>query len=134
VDKEPLLRMTRQRQLILEELRDVCTHPCADEIYAMVRKRMPRISLGTVYRNLEVLASLGEIQKIETGGSLKRFDGNITPHYHIRCLHCQKVVDAPIAPLKNIENLLAGKTDFQITGHRVEFLGICPQCKDIAQD
>jgi Fe2+ or Zn2+ uptake regulation protein len=126
---QPQLRMTRQRQVILEELRRTCSHPGADEVYTMVRKRLPRISLGTVYRNLEVLSSQGEIQKIEIGGSLKRFDGNITPHYHIRCLSCQKVVDAPLKPLANVENLLDGKTDFQITGHRVEFVGLCPQCR-----
>ncbi len=60
--------MTRQRSIILEELRNVCTHPSADEIYEMVRRRLPRISLGTVYRNLEILCELREIQKIETGG------------------------------------------------------------------
>jgi len=129
VNREPHLRMTRQRQVILEELRKVCSHPGADEVYALVRKRMPRISLGTVYRNLEVLSAMGEIQKIEIGGSLKRFDGNTAPHYHIRCLRCQKVVDAPVAPLADIQNLLDGKTDFSITGHRLEFLGLCPKCQ-----
>jgi Fur family ferric uptake transcriptional regulator len=94
-----------------------------------VRKRLPRISLGTVYRNLEVLSANGEIQKIETGGSLKRFDGNPEPHYHIRCLRCQKVVDAPVAVMPHVEKLLDGKTDFIITGHRIEFLGICPKCQ-----
>ncbi|MDP3286289.1 MAG: transcriptional repressor, partial [Desulfobacterales bacterium] len=68
-------RMTRQRAVILEELKKVKTHPGADEIYEMVRKRLPRISLGTVYRNLEVLSELREIQKFEHVGTLKRFDG-----------------------------------------------------------
>ena len=75
------LRMTQQRQVILEELRNVNTHPSADEIYEMVRKRLPRISLGTVYRNLEILCASGEIQKLEAGGSIKRFDGNPRNHY-----------------------------------------------------
>lgn len=129
METETNLRMTRQRQVILEELRRACSHPGADELYARVRKRLPRISLGTVYRNLEVLSANGEIQKIETGGSLKRFDGNPEPHYHIRCLRCQKVVDAPVAVMPHVEKLLDGKTDFIITGHRIEFLGICPKCQ-----
>ena len=59
--------MTRQRQIILEELRKVVTHPSADEVYEMVRKRLPRISLGTIYRNLEILSENGDIQKLELG-------------------------------------------------------------------
>lgn len=132
METESNLRMTRQRQVILEELRRTCSHPGADELYVRVRRRMPHISLGTIYRNLEVLSASGEIQKVETGGSLKRFDGNTAPHYHIRCLRCQKVVDAPVAVLPDVERLLDGKTDFVITGHRIEFLGICPKCQ--AQD
>ena len=66
--------MTRQRKVILEELLKQNAHPSADEIYQMVRRRMPRISLGTVYRNLEVLASMGKIQKLELSGALKRYD------------------------------------------------------------
>ncbi len=61
--KEKTHRITRQRRVILEELRRVNNHPSADEIYEIVRRRMPRISLGTVYRNLEMLTELGEIQK-----------------------------------------------------------------------
>ena len=129
MQKPPQMRMTRQRQVILEELRKVYTHPGADEIYTMVRRRLPRISLGTVYRNLEVLAELGEIQKIETGGTLKRFDGNPEGHYHIRCVACKRVVDAPVERLNDIEEALSGKTDFQILGHRLEFVGLCPECQ-----
>ena len=89
------LRMTRQRKVILEELRKVDTHPSADEVYEMVRKRIPRISLGTVYRNLEILSERGDIQKLELGCTLKRFDGVPENHYHIRCVDCGRVVDAP---------------------------------------
>jgi Fur family ferric uptake transcriptional regulator len=120
--------MTRQRQIILEELRTVNTHPSADEVYEMVRKRLPRISLGTVYRNLEILSELGEIQKLELGGDLKRFDRNPNKHYHIRCIQCGRVDDAPIAPLNKIENELYGATVFTIIGHRLEFEGLCPRC------
>ncbi|UCH24096.1 MAG: transcriptional repressor [Deltaproteobacteria bacterium] len=120
--------MTQQRQIILEELRQVNSHPSADEVYEMVRKRLPRISLGTVYRNLEILSELGEIQKLELGGDLKRFDRNPIKHYHIRCMRCGRVDDAPIAPLNQIENELYGATVYTIIGHRLEFEGLCPQC------
>ncbi|MCJ7604005.1 MAG: transcriptional repressor, partial [Desulfobulbaceae bacterium] len=70
------LRMTKQRQVILEELRKVKTHPTADDMYQMLRKKMPKISLGTVYRNLEILSESGIIQKLDVGGTQKRFDGD----------------------------------------------------------
>lgn len=125
------LRMTQQRKVILEELRAMDNHPSADEIYEKVRLRLPRISLGTVYRNLEVLSELGEIQKLELSGSLKRFDWNIQKHYHIRCLNCNRVDDAPLAPLNQLENELYEATVFEILGHNLEFTGLCPECSKI---
>ena len=121
-------RITKQRQVILEELRKLNTHPSADEIYKVVRRRLPRISLGTVYRNLEVLAQMGEIQKLELSGSLKRWDWNTNKHYHIRCVRCNRVDDAPIAPLNQLENELYEATVFEIIGHNLEFTGFCPEC------
>ena len=128
MQKQLNLRMTRQRKVILEELRKVETHPSADEVYEMVRKRLPRISLGTVYRNLEILSESGEIQKIELGCSSKRFDGIAVNHYHIRCIHCDRLIDAPadfdVAVNHNLKNTI----DFKIIGHKLEFIGICPDC------
>jgi Fur family ferric uptake transcriptional regulator len=122
------IRMTRQRKVILEELRKLENHPTADEIYDVVRKRIPRISLGTVYRNLEVLSELGEIKKLEFGGSIKRFDGDPKDHYHIRCNLCDRVDNAPMPHLDDIENHISLKTDYRIIGHRLEFFGLCPEC------
>ena len=128
--------MTRQRKVILEEVRkDLDRHLTADEIYEEVRKHLPRISLGTVYRNLEILAELGKIQKLELSGSVKRFDGNPQRHYHIRCMRCGRVDNAPVAPLRQIENRLYGATVYTIIGHRLEFEGFCPRCsKERAED
>lgn len=130
MQKKSNLRMTRQRKVILEELRKVNTHPSADELYEMVRKRLPRISLGTVYRNLEILSASGNIQKLEPGCSLKRFDGNPSEHCHIRCVSCDRVVDAAITPDLEIDLEQVNSTDFKIIGHKLEFFGLCPQCSD----
>ena len=121
------LRMTRQRKVILEELRKVKTHPSADELYEMVRKRLPRISLGTVYRNLEILSESGDIQKLEPGWALKRFDGDPSEHCHIRCVRCDRIADAPTPDLK-VDLKGINPADFEIIGHRLEFLGLCPEC------
>ena len=121
------MRITNQRKIILEELQNVTTHPTADEVYNLVRKRLPRISLGTVYRNLEVLSSLGLVRKLENAAGQKRFDGDMSIHHHIRCTECGKVGDIFNAPpLDGIEEGL--DTDFVITGFNLEFSGTCPQC------
>lgn len=128
LDRSDKLRMTRQRRVILEELRKDNSHPTADTLYEQVRKRLPRISLGTVYRNLEILSALGEIQTLELSGSQKRYDGIPQKHYHIRCIRCEQVDDAPIAPLNSLEDELYGATVYTIMGHRLEFIGLCPEC------
>jgi len=122
------MRLTNQRRIILEELKSVKTHPTADELYGMVRQKMPRISLGTVYRNLEVLSSLGLVRKLENAAGQKRFDGDVSPHHHIRCETCGKVGDIFDAPdISGIE--LEVSTEFRITGVSLEFSGVCPQCQ-----
>ena len=122
-------RMTNQRQVILEEIQKVNTHPTADEVYEIVRRRLPRISLGTVYRNLEILSACGLIQKIGPLSSQMRFDGITKKHYHLRCIYCGSVEDAPIDPMENLENAIYEKSDYSIIGHKLEFIGICPKCK-----
>jgi Fur family ferric uptake transcriptional regulator len=114
-------RMTHQRQVILDEIRKVNTHPTADEVYELVRKRLPRISLGTVYRNLEILSARGSQQM--------RFDGVTKDHYHLRCISCGRVEDAPMISVGDLEDAVRNQSDYSITGHRLEFLGICPECR-----
>ncbi|MBW2341094.1 MAG: transcriptional repressor [Deltaproteobacteria bacterium] len=129
LDSGQKYRMTHQRQVILEEVQKVNTHPTADEVYEMVRKRLPRISLGTVYRNLEFLSTSGLIQKIGPPSNQMRFDGKTENHYHIRCVSCGKVEDAPVESLDNVERAMRSHSDYSILGHRLEFLGICPACR-----
>ena len=133
LQKDTKFRMTRQRRVILKELRRLNNHPSADELYERVRAHLPRISLGTVYRNLEILTELGEIQTLELSGSMKRFDGIPKKHYHIRCVNCGRVDDAPIAPLNQIEDELYGATVYTIIGHRLEFTGLCPNCSKVSK-
>ncbi len=124
-----LRRNTPQRRVILEELCQLKSHPTASELYAVVRQRLPRISLGTVYRNLEVLHEDSVIRKMEFAGAETRFDGNMEQHYHVRCTECGRIedifpVDQDQTPAQPVE--LAG---FQVTGYRLEYFGICPGCR-----
>lgn len=132
-EKRPL-KLTEQRRVILEELRKVKTHPTADEIYQCVRKRLPKISLGTVYRNLEILSAAGLITKLELAGTPKRFDGLTERHYHVRCLRCGRVDDVPVQSIALLERSLRTLTDYEIVSHRLEFIGVCPDCRQETRD
>ena len=124
------LRMTHQRAIILEELRSVTSHPTADELYALVKKRLPRISLATVYRNLETLTQAGMVSKLAIRGRQKRFDGNLSLHDHITCTVCSRIDDifpgeddAQAAPLPPV------KLGYKLSEMRVHYYGICPECQ-----
>lgn len=121
-------RMTKQRAIILEALRGVTSHPTADEIYGMVRKKLPHISLGTVYRNLELLTNSGEILRLDRAGVQKRFDGNTMPHQHVRCKICGRIGDAMgTASAPAITEVSA--SGFTIHDVEVEFIGVCDECE-----
>ncbi len=124
----PKLRMTRQRRVILEELSKLRTHPTADELYKLVRRRLPHISLATVYRNLEILSEASLIKRIELSGPQMRFDPETKNHYHIRCMKCGRLDDMPGDVVIDLEERYESLTDYEITGCRVEFIGICPKC------
>ncbi len=125
----PLTRLTTQRQIILEELAKVKTHPTASELYELVRKRLPRIGLGTVYRNLELMAEKGIILKLEVGGAQKRFDATTETHYHVRCTVCGRVDDLDMPVSQECLQEAQKRCDYKILDHHVEFIGICADCQ-----
>lgn len=122
------LSMTRQRRAILDALCSVTSHPTADDVHQMVRESMPRVSLATVYRNLEMMSDAGMILKLNTAGVQKRFDGNTMPHYHIRCSECGRVDDVFIDPVNGLDDAACEMCGYVVTSHSVEFVGVCPSC------
>lgn len=125
-------RMTHQRQVIFEEIMKMDSHPTADEVYEKVRKRLPRVSMGTIYRNLDILTTSGMINRIEPGHSQMRFEGNVRDHYHVTCIRCGKIEDAQIDPLgdtlQDLERALGRMTKHGIFAHKLEFIGLCKEC------
>ena len=123
-----LLRMTHQREIILEEIKKSTNHPTADELYERVKKRLPRISLATVYRNLEIMFEAGLINKLEISGRQKRFDWDLNQHDHIYCVQCHRVDNIDLGTQDKITLPPEESHGYQVSGCRVEFFGICPKC------
>lgn len=124
------LRMTNQREMILKELRKSREHLTADELYERVKKKMPRISLATVYRNLEILSEAGIIGKLEVSGRQKRFDWDIERHDHVYCVQCHRVDNLELDRDKLGVVSPASIGGYQITGYRLEFSGLCQGCRE----
>lgn len=122
------LKHSRQRDSIKAFLQTRRDHPTADTVYSCIREQFPNISLGTVYRNLNLLVELGEIRKLAFGDGRDHFDWDTSPHYHFICRHCGAVMDLPMAPFAEAEAYIGPCNAGEITGHTVYFDGICHDC------
>ncbi len=122
-------RRSKQRIQILEVLKHSKGHPTADWVYREVKKKMPNISLGTVYRNLKLLKESGDVTEISCEGNEGRYDWNPLLHYHITCQNCGKITDVDNIILHDIEEKVAESTGYKITNHCVGFAGICSDCQ-----
>ncbi len=123
------LRMTNQREIILSELKKSRQHLTADELYDRVKKDMPRISLATVYRNLEILSEAGLIGKLEISGRQKRFDYDVSEHDHIYCAVCHRVDNLDIDRQGLHAREIKAVKGYRVSGYRLEIVGICPACQ-----
>ncbi len=128
------LKHSRQREMIKEFLMTRTDHPTADIVYMNVRKQHPNISLGTVYRNLTLLADLGEIKRIRVGDGVDHFDADTSPHYHFVCTECGHVTDLQMKNLDELVTLAGANFDGQIAGHVTYFYGICGDCGKAGRD
>ena len=125
------LRLTGPRRLVLEVVRASDAHPTAEAVHQMVRRRLPRVSLGTVYRNLRLLVAQGLVK--ELAGPQARFDCNLSEHHHFTCLACGRIADVA-GPLtephsRALMSRVASSGRFSVTHHRIEFYGRCADCR-----
>lgn len=127
------LRVTAQRVAVLQVLAESTGHPTVGEIYALVRRRFPMISLNTVYVTLTTLRARGDLIAVESGehGAL-RFESNPAPHHHLVCLRCRRIQDVRDPALDAVRAPRRGGGGFTVVGHRVEFFGYCPECREAA--
>ena len=122
-------RNTKQRDAILDFLRGATSHPTADQVYDGVRKVIPNISKGTVYRNLNILRETGQISELNLSGTVSRFEGRKDNHYHFRCEKCGRVFDLDEPVNKELDDKIARNTGFTVSYHQLEFRGLCKECK-----
>ena len=122
-------RETKQREAILRVLRNTRAHPTADWIYEEVKKEIPNISKGTVYRNLQVLQEDGAVSELNLNGTLSRFEAKQESHYHFRCEQCGKVFDLDEPVNNELDERVAKRTGFKVSHHQLEFRGLCIDCQ-----
>ena len=125
------LRLTGPRRVVLEVVRGTGSHPTAEWVHRMVRRRLPRVSLGTVYRNLRLLVEEGLVQELP--GPHARFDGNLGRHHHFMCVACGRIVDVD-GPLcepqtRAVSARVESAHGLSITHQRIEFFGHCSACR-----
>ena len=120
-------RVTTQKRVVYEVLASTKSHPTADWIYQQARQEVPDISLGTVYRNLQVLLAEQKIRELNYGKGQNRFDANTKPHYHLVCEQCGKVLDFPEDALPIPQQLLA-QAPGRVNSYRMECYGVCHDC------
>ena len=122
------LKFSRQRESIRECLKNRTDHPTADAVYVTISKDYPKISLGTVYRNLNLLADMGEIQRFSSGDGSEHFDYNTDPHYHFVCRTCGAIIDMPLELVHDTPDLLSAPFPGRVDSHTVFFYGECEDC------
>ena len=125
-------RNTVQRQIILGALLQLKTHPTIDEVYAMIHREHPSISISTIYRNLRRLAKDGVIRRVSLPDGLERYDQRTDQHYHFKCKNCGSIFDVEISDPENLAGIneeVARRYGFSVNEHDIAFSGLCSKCK-----
>ncbi len=129
-----MTRKSKQREAILRVLKRTSSHVTADWVYEQVRKEIPNISLGTVYRNLKSLKQEGKILELDLAGTVSRFEANAQNHYHFRCEQCGRIFDVDEPVNGEFDERVTRKTGFKVSNHRLEFRGLCKDCQSEMED
>ena len=123
-----IIRHSKQLDRILEVLKATKIHPTATWIYIDLKDEFAGLSLGIVYRNLNILVEQGLVKKIDFGSTFDRFEARIQPHYHFICENCNKIIDLDVPLDTTLNKRIADRTGLTPNSHRIEFFGICDNC------
>jgi Fur family peroxide stress response transcriptional regulator len=128
--REHQFRITPQRLAVLRVLAASEEHPSVERIYETVRREFPTTSIATIYKTVHHLKQMNEVLEIALPDGSNRYDGNKPfPHPHLICVRCQKIIDPNLESLKDMTAEVADQTGFDILSHRLDFFGICSDCK-----
>ena len=123
-------RITPQRLALLRLLAESESHPSAAQIHEKLREQFPTLSLATVYKTLNILKEMGEVLELSFHSGEDRYDGSEpSPHPHLICIHCRKIIDSDMPEFGELTQNLASISGFKIVSHRLDFFGICPDCQ-----
>jgi Fur family peroxide stress response transcriptional regulator len=123
-------KMTPQRLAIVKILTKSEGHPSVEDIYNLIKINFPTMSLATVYRNIVLIKSFGEVLELGFPDGSNRYDGNKPyPHPHVICIKCKKIVDPSLESLEDMKKEVSAETHFKILNHRLDFFGICGSCQ-----
>jgi len=123
-------KFSRQRELIYNQVKDYPVHPTAEEVYTVLKKDHPTLSMGTVYRNLNLLSEMGMLRKIHIDNSPERFDARTDSHCHLLCVQCGRVFDIEGVLPEGIENRVFERHGHLVTETALNFKGICRNCAE----
>lgn len=126
------MNYSKQRELILKTVRENPIHPTADTVYEQVRRENPKISLGTVYRNLNFLSKMGILRKISMPVGSDRFDGRLDEHYHMICTACGQVFDVECSALEELDRQIMATQGFRVKERHLLLTGLCSKCREAA--
>ncbi len=126
--REKKYKRSRQREKILDILHTSSIHPTAAWIYERLKEEIPDLSMGTIYRNLNILIEQRLVRKIDFGSTFDRFDANVDPHYHFICEKCGAIIDLDLPIDASLNEMVNKKTQFRAKRHRIEFYGLCNKC------
>jgi Fur family transcriptional regulator, peroxide stress response regulator len=122
-------RKSKQRDQLLKLLHSTDLHPTADWLYDKMKKKFPRLSLGTVYRNLGILIEQGLVRKLHYGSTFDRFEARVVPHCHLICECCGRISDFEMPLHADLNMEASARTDFAIAYHKIDFFGQCATCQ-----
>ncbi|MBU2646971.1 transcriptional repressor [bacterium] len=123
-------RITPQRLAILRILSVSEGHPSAEMIYDQIKKEFPYTSFATVYKTISLAKALGEVLELEFSQGSNRYDGNRPfPHPHLICTRCKTIMDPDLDAVNYLQDEIVKETGFEVTNHRLDFFGICPDCQ-----
>lgn len=128
------LAVTHQRTLIYRELMATGEHPTPEAVYERVKRQMPAISLGTVYKNIKIFLDAGLLREVSLHHGTQRLDANIDPHHHLVCTHCRKIFDLPESEIEPVRLKKKPKSGFKVERFSIELLGTCADCAQAQQN